>query len=240
MKNKIFRIILLFTLILGAIFAIISYPIIINNNVIINGLENVSKEEILKLIDLQENNKLIIFSTNKAKKTILKKNHYIEDVSIKVNYLKSELEITVKERTLSGYVEDKGNYLYIDDNGIVVDIKTFYKKNLPILVGLKFDKFVLGERLKVKNELSFETLVNLNKKLNKYNMESEVLRVNVEDLNDILIFVGNVIVKLGDSNNLDEKIVFLKGILPNIPNQEMKWILDIDNEKKMALLKLMV
>ena len=85
----------------------------------VTGTESLSESQILESVGLNRDS-VNLFAFNRIKaKSILKKNPYIEDVVIKKK-LPGSILIAVKERKVRGYVPYLKNYLYIDDNGLVL------------------------------------------------------------------------------------------------------------------------
>ena len=116
-------------------------PIFQIKTINVNGIQDITKEEILSITSINEGDNIFLISERKIKKAI-KDNHFIEDIDIKRSF-PSEVNIDVKERVVRGYVPFLGSYLYIDENGRVLDVKENYVKSLSLVTGLEFDNFKL-------------------------------------------------------------------------------------------------
>lgn len=192
-----------------------------------------SQSEILEIggISYGEN----IFLTALTAKGKLEKNPYFEEVSVKPSF-PSTLNIEIKERQVRGYISYMGSYLYIDENGLVMDCKTSFKESLPVFTGLVFDKFSVGEELAVDDKEVIKTVVMLTKVFTAYEAADIIDSVDVKDIENIVVTSGSVTVKLGDKDDLDQKIRMMKEILSQIGEEE-RGTLDLSDLSKPIIFK---
>jgi cell division septal protein FtsQ len=239
MKSKPFRILLIVTTILTLTIILMVSPVFQVKNIIITGNYRVTEQEIIRLAGLQYEGNIFAFSKRRASKNIMQ-NLFVEDVEITTSILRREIKILIDERVLRGYIEHAhGMYLHIDENGRVLDNKTYYTQDLPIIVGLQFESFQVGEVLEVNNPKSFETIVLLNELLAIHDMGSHIVRINVEEPNEITMYVDNVFIRFGSMDDAEEKILILKAVMENMPNKEMRWILDMRDLSRQLVLQVM-
>ncbi len=200
--------------------------------VTITGNSVLSEEYIKEKMGINNSINFFTYNTGKAKKRLLESSpycHYVEKITIK-RIFPDKLQINIEERRLSGFVEYLGtNYLYIDDNGRVLEIASFFDKKLPVVVGLKFSEFTLGKKLKVENEGSFDIVVTLAQLFNKYEMQDDIIKVDVTKEDDIHLFINKIDVLFGDSIDADEKIRTIKVIMEKYKDIEVNAYLDIKN-----------
>ncbi len=204
----------------------------------ITGAEKLTESDIKKTVGLSDNTNFFAFSSYKAKK-LLKKNNYVDSVQIKKTF-PNEIAITLVERRVSGYIEFmKGTFLYIDGEGRVLEVATFFKDNLPIIVGLKFSEFAVGEILPISHETSFSNVVTIAGLLSKYKIEN-VVKVDVTNPSDIHLFIHNIDVSFGTISDADEKIRTIRAVLEKTPNAEdVKGFLDITDVTKPSRFRLL-
>ena len=103
-----------------------------------------------------------------------------------------------------------GSYLYINDYGRILDTQKTFKKQLPVVEGLKFNQFTLGEVLQVDNPSAFDTVVQLSKLFEKDQLLNTIVRVDVSDENDIHFYVGKIDVEFGSFDDANKKIAYIK------------------------------
>lgn len=191
------------------------------------GAESVSAEKILSEAGLSGDNvNLFAFNKHKAIQK-LKSSPYIEGVKI-TRRLPNTINITVNERKIRGYVPYLKKFIYIDDNGLVLDVQSSYKQPRPIVNGLDFNTFTLGEKLPVSDERAFNTIVELSKLMTKQELLETVIKVDVSDAENIKLYVNNMIVYFGDINDGNEKLATLKEIVKKIPKED-KGFLYLEN-----------
>lgn len=196
----------------------------------LEGAERYSKDEILSKIKLNNDDNIFMVKPMHSKK-ILERETYIKSADIKIKY-PSEVNITIKERKVRGYVPYiEGTYLYIDEDGRVLESSKTYNVKLPIVDGLIFEEgFKIGEILKVKNQKSFEVVVKTANILAKYENEykeiGDIVRIDVNDPDNIYVYIKNVKVLLGDLTQYDFKIRKMLTIIKDIPEKN-KGFLDI-------------
>ncbi len=225
-KKSIKPIIVIFLIVL---FALFMSPIFQIKTINVNGIQDITKEEILSITSINEGDNIFLISEKKIKKAI-KDNHFIEDIDIKRSF-PSEVNIDVKERVVRGYVPFLGSYLYIDENGRVLDVKENYVKSLPLVTGLEFDNFKLGEILEVDNKKSLEVMVKISQLMIKYNLLEMAMYIDVSDEKNITAKINEVTILFGSEDSLDEKIRIMSEIIKTIPEED-KGTLDLRDLNK--------
>lgn len=177
----------------------------------VTGIENLSEEQVLEICGIGENTNLFAFSTLKACES-LKENNYVKDAEIKKS-LPHKLIINIVENQVRGYIPYMNAYLYIDENGRVLDSRPDMKKQLPIVTGLKFDGFILGEVLETDSISTYKSVSEMAELFSRYELLNAVIKVDVADENDIHMYVDKLDVKFGSFDDANEKIAYLNEIL---------------------------
>jgi len=122
------------------------------------------------------------------------------------------IKITVYEKALAGYVKYMDTYMYFDKDGCVVESSSVKTVGVPQITGLTFDYLVLGETLPVEDSDIFNTILNLTKLLNKYELSADKIYFHASD--EITIYFGEVKVALGeDVTTLEDKVMLLPAFL---------------------------
>ncbi len=124
------------------------------------------------------------------------------------------IRINVYEKALAGYVEYLGRYMYFDRDGIVVESSQEETAGIPLVTGLQFGYVVLNEKLPVENETIFKRILSITQLLDKYELMADRIYFD-PDYNLTLYFKG-VRVTLGGSEEIDEKVMRLQYILPEL------------------------
>lgn len=135
------------------------------------------------------------------------------------------IKIMVYEKAVAGYIEHLGRYLYFDKDGIIVEASMEPTSGVPQVTGLNFAHVVMHEKLPVDNPEIFEDILDITQLLNKYGILADKIRFD-KTMHKTLYF-GEARVSLGSNDNIGEKIMKLKAILPSLSGK--KGLLRMDN-----------
>jgi len=190
------------------------------SEVVVSGNNKVGQTEILANLNASGSSNLLFFNTSAARQRIMQ-NLYIGDVTFE-KVLPGRLYVTVHERRLTAYIEHMpGSFLYLDDFGRVLEVRSYFTEPLPVLIGIPFTRFRLGDVLEVADAVSFSTVVQYAQLLNQHELINRVSHMNVSDSSNIRITIGYKEFNVGDSLGADEKIRTIAAILQEMPNAEM-------------------
>lgn len=205
---------------------IIFSPIFSVKTIEITEMEQYSDEEICNIIGLRTGANIFLYDKKKAVE-VLNENNYIETAEITVQ-LPSTIYINIEERKVRGYVPYAGSYLYIDEYGRVLDVQNETKKALPVVYGLKFDQFRLGELLDAKNKESFDVVVLISQMITKYELLNNIMEIDVNDPENITASINQIEIRFGSIENCEQKMAYLAQILSTIPEKD-RGVLDLSD-----------
>ena len=200
--------------------AIMASPVMNIREVIVSGNEKFSSSEICQQVgignSLGNDENIFAFSVAKAEENLYK-NTYIKHVDIKKDYANRVLTLDIVERNLSGYIKfDDNTYLFIDKEGMVLECRTSFTERRPVIEGLRFTEFTLGDYIKLDNTEMFDTLVNFSHLFEKFEIEHDIIRVDLARSEDIHFYYGNIDIQMGSKMDLDLKVRTVKNILPTL------------------------
>ncbi len=124
------------------------------------------------------------------------------------------IKIEVYEKALAGYVEYLERYMYFDKDGVIVESSQEKTAGIPMVTGLSFDHIVLYEPLPVDDPAAFTSILNITQIVNKYSLSVD--RIYFGSDGSLTLYFGNVRVALGSNSNLDEKLMKLQYMLPEL------------------------
>ena len=124
------------------------------------------------------------------------------------------IEVIVYEKNVVGYVDYMSSHMYFDKDGIVVESSTEKTEGIPLVTGLSFDHVVLYESLPVENSDIFKAILSITQLVNKYNLSVDRIYFGTDDT--LTLYFGDVRVALGEATDLDEKLMKLQYILPEL------------------------
>lgn len=223
-KNRIkncLKIILFLAIIIAAIcFALVS-PIFNIQKINVSGNEQVNADTIISLSELQKNQNIFKFSTEKTKEKI-KSNPYIENVTIK-RRIPDKIEIVVEERKEQFNVEFLNGYAYIDNQGYILKISE-QKADFPTIKGISTgqEQIAEGNRLNEEDLSKLETVIQIMNISKEYEIYTKITSVDIIDVNNFILKMEDEkkTIYLGNSSNLNSKILYIPSILDNNKGKE--------------------
>ncbi len=189
-------------------------PIFDIKDIKVNGIDNLTAEQVEGMLTSKRGDNIFLLNKIKSKKNILN-SHYVKSVSIN-RILPSTVVVDLEEYKLRGYIPYSGSYLYIDGDGLVLDVQKTIKRQLPVVEGLKFNDFTVGQILKVDNPSTFDTMVEMSKLFEKHELLADVIRVNISDESDIHFYIGKMDVEFGSFDNANRKLSMLNEVLKQL------------------------
>ncbi len=149
---------------------------------------------------------------------------FIERMDVKFDDLDT-ITIEVYEKAVAGYVDFLGKLMYFDREGIVVESSDEVIEGLPHVTGLKFDHCIVGKPLPVEDPEIFNEILSLTQLLTKYSIVTDGIYFSGDS--SITLYLGDVRVLLGDMSYIDEKMMRLKNIQPELSGK--KGVLHLEN-----------
>lgn len=138
------------------------------------------------------------------------------------------VNIQVKEKKLYGYVPHFGSNLFFDKDGVVVKSSSETFKDVIKVSGLQVESAVLNEPLQVENEKNFKLVatvidfISSNQiKLDSVTMYlySAVDEISIYSGSSVQMKMGDITVLLGKNVDMQEKLLDLIQMLPEIWGQ---------------------
>lgn len=135
------------------------------------------------------------------------------EVSLKSPHI---LSVQVYEKGILGYVyiPSLGQNAYIDKDGFVVELSTDVIEGSTKISGLPVQTAKLYEKLPLEKSGILKTLLSVTQLLTKYELLPNLIYVT--DADEVLLSYGDVQVNIGGNVYLNEKIVRLQQIMPNL------------------------
>lgn len=137
----------------------------------------------------------------------------------------SVLHIKVHEKQLVGYVEYKGNNVYIDNYGKVVDSTSEVFNDIPKLEGLGFETMIIDEIPAADNQTNYENIITYATAYHKNGIEGG--SISVDENGNTTIKVGEVLAACGNAENAERKVARLSRLLPQM--KDLKGTLHLED-----------
>lgn len=140
---------------------------------------------------------------------------YLESLHVQLKS-PSRIDVHVKEKLPVAYF-DKGDYVYIDQDGTVIEITDRTYDGIPIVTGAAMEEPLLYQKLPVQSSAQLRTILSLTQLLSYQGVPVDEIRFG-ENM-EITVFAGNIETELGQDEYLEEKIANLAKILPRLEGQ---------------------
>ncbi|MCM1124415.1 MAG: FtsQ-type POTRA domain-containing protein [Eubacterium sp.] len=215
------RLILSVILLFFVVILIGGYEYIIHNytitTVYVEGNVHYTNEEIMEMIMGGRYGNNSLFLSLKYRDKEMEDIPFIQEMDVSVE-ARDTVRITVYEKAMAGYVSYLGRYVYFDKDGIVVETSMEKTAGIPQVTGLQFDHVILHEALPVENPDVFSEILNITQQLERYSMVAD--RIYFDSDYKVTLLFGEARVALGDSQYIDEKIMKLQYILPELTGKK--------------------
>ncbi len=203
--------ILLLTLLFGGYYYIVkNYTI---TTVYVEGNIHYTNEEIMDMVMGGRYGDNSLFLSMKYRDKGIDNIPFIQTMDVSIE-AKDTVRITVYEKALAGYVFYLGRYVYFDKDGIVVETSEEKTAGIPQVTGLSFDYVVLHEALPVEKPEVFDDILNISQQLSKYSLSAD--KIYFDSNYQVTLIFGDAKIAIGDSQDIDEKIMTLQYLLPSL------------------------
>lgn len=210
--QKIFLVLVIVFLVFGFAFLYLKANYTVTN-VKVEGNEHYTDEQIKDMVLDGKYGNSTLYLYLKYRNKEVKNIPFIETMEVELESADT-IRIHVYEKSIAGYVEFLGRYLYFDKDGIVVESSTEQITGIPYVTGLNFDHVVLHEKLPIADEEIFHYILNITQLLTKYGISTDC--IYFDSVYDTTLYFGDVKIYLGNSSNIDEKINKLQYLLPEL------------------------
>lgn len=165
-----------------------------------------TKEEIIETSGIKTHSMLDL-SFAHARQEIMKLS-YIQNVNIKYKF-PGNVIIEIVENAPFMYVPFSGSYLCLNEQGQVISQTNHLANPIPLVRGLNFSEFKIGEILGIQNDDAFLASKEIINTLQEYAYEDKVKEIDVYNLEEIHLYVDNLDVIMGGIGDFDKKLQWL-------------------------------
>lgn len=200
--KKGFKILFLSIPVIAALVLIVIFGFQMKTVTVSLDLNQFTQDEVKGYLDSRGiNNTLIFWLKNKV--GMSENLDLFEEYSVKL-LSPSKIRIDGYERELKGYINDNKMYCYFDQNGEILKISSEKLKNIPRLVGLKYNKISLYQKIEAENDKVLTSLLTVVNAIEPYNYKIKKIAVNDEA--ETSVYIEKLQINLGKTTNLDKKL----------------------------------
>jgi len=230
---KLFKLLILFAIFIGIILFAMLSPVFNVSEILVQNNQNVPSDTIVSLSRIQKGENIFRFSKSDALKYI-KENPYVENVKIS-RVIPNKIQIEVEEREASFQLEFANSYIYMNNQGYLLEIAT-EKKDLPILIGYqtKEEDLTAGNRICTEDLERLDDVLKIIKAAKSYQLFGKITKINIEDKNNykLILEEEQKTVHLGTATQLDTKMPNIQMVLEKEAGVPGEYFLNIDLNKR--------
>ncbi len=229
MRGSFKYVIFLFILSLFAAFFISSSFFQIKH-IEVNGNQNVTREEVVKLSSVYYGENIFRINKKNSMKSIFQ-NPYVKLIKIR-RVMPNKVIIDIVERQAAAYVPYVGSYLNIDEEGMILEVKpAINKPNLPIVRGMAFETFKIGEILSIKDKDQLNMMKTLIGELKNASLMGKVSEMDIANKSEIrLLTKTGIKINVGEMADISYRISFAKSILEDVEKRSMRGTIEMSHK----------
>jgi len=181
---------------------------------------------VVQLSGLQAGNNIFYISTAKAGEKIMA-NPYMASVKISRKF-PSSIVINVTEREATYFAAKDDKFAVIDKEGMLLEVKSDVSKmNLIKLDGFDMKKSQVGKVIAGSDERQIEVIKTLSGMTSAKKFLAGLTSVDLTDPSAILIYSGQMCIKIGSIDNFEKKLNTAANILQRDELKQAKGYIDV-------------
>lgn len=214
-RRKFWLVVVLTFLCLIAAAVLIVWKVFTVENVIVEGNERYSDQQIEKFVRSDEYSWNSLYVAFKYRFLDVEEIPFVDSMEVSLDNPHT-LRVNVYEKGIIGYLYISAieQNAYFDTDGFVVETSKEAIENIPQVEGIECDRVVLYEKLPLKDEKVLKALLTATQSLKKNDVVPKQILFDASG--EISLRYGGIEVLLGAAENLTQKILRLPYILPEI------------------------
>lgn len=218
--NKNSKLSLLFKISTVAIIIIVAFIVFLKSSIFnikeimvtIDNNSTLTESEIIELSNIAVRQNMYSIS-KKASIENLKTNSYVESVNIK-RKIPNKIVIKVVEREIAFQIETSNGYIYIDNQGVVVDQQSV-KKDCITVVGCKTQNIISGDKLNDDDIKGLSDVMVIIQEAKNNEVIDEITKIDISNHDDYLVYFENQgkVAHIGDIGSINDKMTRIAKIL---------------------------
>lgn len=196
----------------------------------VTGISGITEEEILEIANVDSYKNIFWIRKGKLEEQLKDGNAYVESAEITKQF-PNKLTIDVKERVPKYMLQFADSYVYINNQGYMLEIST-ENIGLPIILGFTTDlsNIEAGNRLDIDDLKQMETIIKIVETANVHDIGQYITKIDVSDTKNYTLILESEgkTVYIGDASDLNTRMLYLSGILEETKGEEGEIFLNMD------------
>ena len=222
LKRVITAFFLLIMFILWSMYILLKSDLLNLKEIEVYGNETLVEEELISEARLYTDRNIFQYNLEEVKKNV--EDHIFVKEAIIKRKLPKTIMITIKEREKYAIIPYMGNFIYIDEDQVVLQVNDDYlEEDLVLITGVEFQSFKIGSKADISNPELLDyamKLIEASRIASIIEMISEI-NIGTEEYIQLITFDG-IEVLLVDTMEPAYAILALKEVLMNLYTQDIK------------------
>ena len=231
-KRRVLPLAMLAGVLALAVWLILVTRVFIIREVVVEGAGGVAQTDVMRMSGIRLGTRMGRLDEREVRSGV-EGDGRLAFVSLEERY-PSTVVLTVRERTRDAMISQGGKVLVLDSDAYVVSVgDQLPEKSLPYVTGLRPSSYAIGRQLDTSDGRCAAMKAVL-EGLRAHNAWAYVSEISVADLNNLTITSRTgMAVLLGDSSNMNNKILWMAGALSDLEKRgEVTGQLDVSSGDK--------
>lgn len=193
----------------------------------VEGTEYYTDEEILSTVFARDfsDNEIVFFLYEKI--FGIDTLPFVEEIEVEYHNPRS-ITLHVYDKKISGCINYLGQYVYFDKDGIVLQTIPEQIEGIPVVTGINFGNFTVGQPFQVADNSVFESIMNVSQQISHYSMPVDEIKVSD---GAIRLVIASLTVELGKQERYDDALADLAGVIEKAQEEkiELKGTINLEN-----------
>lgn len=199
-------------------------------NIDIIGNERISDAQIVTSIFENESDRssIVFYIKNKFKKKKNIKSISSYDIEWVTPF---SIIIRVNENKAIAFMKRDVKNVYFDKDGVVLEVTDERKPDLVEVIGVSFSNYEKGDKIEIPNKKILKAILNITSFLHEHELKAELIEIRQNE--NIKVYLGNIVADMGNTDNMEVKLLRLNDIYPKISH--LSGTLDLSNARENML-----
>lgn len=218
--SKLITLLSLVLMIIIFAYILLNSSIFSSSNVKIEGNNRVSKEAIIKNLDIRDDKNIFKYNKKQMEET-LEENNYIESGQVKIG-MPNKLHIIIIEKEIVAILDNNFRYTYIDKHGkFIQSVDKSDKAEKGVIVKINYE-LQEDKSIKFENEEHKKILLNLLECLKKENLNKKVKTIIFKNETIEMTTKENIKIILPNDSKLNYNMSMLGSILSDLQGKYVR------------------
>lgn len=143
---------------------------------------------------------------------------FVEEIEAEYHNPRS-ITLHVYDKKISGCINYLGQYVYFDKDGIVLQTIPELIEGIPVVTGINFGNFTVGQPFQVADDSVFDSIMNVSQQISHYSIPVDEIKVSD---GAIRLVIASLKVDLGKKKRYDDAMADLAGVIEKAQEENIK------------------